>query len=379
MNTNNLHIIFDKYIQKFDEFNSKGHEEYYKWQIAFKFKPMMDVALSASGDVFSQELSEVRKLTENLIDNYTTPFYGLCKIAELEPETVRQLFLGLLADDDGDLSARQNRINAFIKDSNKLAEKYYPGSYLYKNDFHSVTTYMFLYDPDNHYLFKSSHCNNFADCIGFAEGWGGKRDFDLTVFYKMCNQVIKEMQNYPSLIEINKARFDGRFGNDLHADSQLHILLFDLIYCCTTYDLFDGITYKKTNRSSTNKELKQKQLRARQAKTDAVICQNKLSAINVIKDKLFDSIADGSTLTYKDTEHIKVISKDKERGIICVQDQNDGMKVLNLVTCVANGLIDVNDYINELVKVNYDILTQEKIIKNKLVKANQDLELYGDY
>ena len=38
------------------------------------------------------------------------------------------------------------------------------------------------------------------------------------------------------------------FGTfELHPDTEKHILLFDIIYCCNTYDLFNIIPFVKPN------------------------------------------------------------------------------------------------------------------------------------
>ena len=88
MNSNNLKKIFNNYIEKFD-FITYDREEIYKWEIINDFKGLMDKALTVSDEEFPVKLNEAKKLTENLIDSYTTPFYGLVKFSEKEPETVR--------------------------------------------------------------------------------------------------------------------------------------------------------------------------------------------------------------------------------------------------------------------------------------------------
>mgnify|MGYP004535133547 FL=1 len=47
------------------------------------------------------------------------------------------------------------------------------------------------------------------------------------------------------------SRFDVRFRKlrniELHPDTEKLILLFDIIYCCNTYDLFNIIPFVKPN------------------------------------------------------------------------------------------------------------------------------------
>ena len=73
MNLQNLQEIFDHYIDFFPGSNGPAHMEYYKWQIIHRFRPMMDDALSATDDELPAKLYAVKKLTKNVIDNFTQP------------------------------------------------------------------------------------------------------------------------------------------------------------------------------------------------------------------------------------------------------------------------------------------------------------------
>lgn len=378
MNKENLQIIINKYIENFDMFNNAEHKEYYKWEIANAFPSLMSSALSSSDEAFPEELLKIKKLTENIIDNYTTPFYGLCKLSKEEPDTVRKLFKGLYADDEGDIRIKEKKIKDFIDQSNKLSEKYYPGTYLYKNDLHSVTGYLFLNDPDNSFLYKATHCNNFADCIGFFESWGSKDDFDLSVFYRMCNQVLEELKQSKELMETNALRYDGRFHVDLHPDKNLHILLFDIIYCCSTYDLFDGMKFEKTNRSTSNKEAKIRQMKAEQAKTDVELYQKQLDKISDLKERVCSEFSEGSLIKYKKTDDVIIREINKEKVSAKLINANGEEKKISLITCCLNGLLPVNDNLLSLLKENADILANQKRIEDEYRKANEDLERYGD-
>ena len=43
MNYQHLQEIIDHYIDLFPETNGPVHMEYYKWQIIYRFRPMMDL------------------------------------------------------------------------------------------------------------------------------------------------------------------------------------------------------------------------------------------------------------------------------------------------------------------------------------------------
>ena len=53
MNTEHLQQIIDHYLARFEELNGPVHMEYYKWQIAYQFKPLMDEALVGPVEEFS--------------------------------------------------------------------------------------------------------------------------------------------------------------------------------------------------------------------------------------------------------------------------------------------------------------------------------------
>ena len=167
MNDKNLQEIFANYINKFEMINDPAHKEYYKWQIAKRFHEAMDDAINAPIEEFSGKLKNIKKLTENLIDNFTQPFQGLVKYSEHDPETIRTMFRNRYTKDGDTIENKQKRVEVFLEKSHEL----YPDSYLYKNDMHSVTAFLFLYDPDYNYIFKASHALKFADCIEFYDAF----------------------------------------------------------------------------------------------------------------------------------------------------------------------------------------------------------------
>lgn len=90
MNKNQIHSIFKNYIENFERLNNEVNSEYYKWQICYEFKNLMDDALATETERFAEALYKVKECSRNIIDSYTQPFYGLVKYAQEEPETVRK-------------------------------------------------------------------------------------------------------------------------------------------------------------------------------------------------------------------------------------------------------------------------------------------------
>ena len=81
MNRANLEQIFGRYVKRFPELNTGGHDEVYKWEIAAQFRPMIDRALAADDSSFPKRLVDVVQLTEQTIDNrYELSFYALSEV-----------------------------------------------------------------------------------------------------------------------------------------------------------------------------------------------------------------------------------------------------------------------------------------------------------
>ena len=232
MNANHIQQIFKHYIDEFEKLNNSEHKEYYKWQIVKSFRTMMDEALRSENSEFAFKLLKVKKLTCNLVDNYTQPFQGIVYFAESEPETVKTMFKNLFVNSDKEMVQREAAIVTFLKKSHELRDKYFPGSYLYKDDMHSVTTYLFLYDPDHNYIFKSSNARVFADCIEFYDDWGVGDSVKLDVYYRMCDQVAEIAKRSSELMKTDASRFENGWGIDPQTfarDKEKHILVSDLM------------------------------------------------------------------------------------------------------------------------------------------------------
>ena len=378
MNQNHMKQIFKHYIERFEELNDKVHMEYYKWEIINEFHQKMDETLKAPSDKFSEELYKMKKLSANLIDNYTQPFHGLVRFAEKEPETVRDMFLMLYSDDNGDLAVRKQKIINFLKRSHALRDKYFPGSYLYKDDMHSVTGYLFLYDPDHNYIFKASHALAFADCIEFYDDWGSGESVKLDVYYRMCDQLVEAIKEDKELLLTDASGFSKELGHkEMHPDIEKHILAFDLIYCCSTYGLFNGISFArpKTKERQLIQERKEKALRLSdtliEARKELELLEAAIDYVNSVFEK------------NKNIIHKKFgtgIIKDNDGPSITVMFANGDTKRLGTLVAVANDIISIDETEYKEKMHNYKILLKkEKSIRTSVIYAERELEPYIEY
>lgn len=371
---NELHMqqIFKHYIDDFEKLNDLEHMEYYKWQIVKRFRPLMDDALKSEDSEFAANLLKVKKLTSNLVDSYTQPFQGLVRFSKREPETVRNMFKSLFENSDGTMEKRQNAVAAFLKKSHELRDKYFPGSYLYKDDMHSVTTYLFLYDPDHNYIFKSSHALIFADCIEFYDDWGSGDSVKLDVYYRMCDQIVSAIKNSPEMMKTDASRFENGWGIDPQTfalDKEKHILAFDLIYCCSTYGLFSGITFKrpKTKEKQLIQEKKEKAVRfAEELKT----AQDDLKKLQEALEYLNTVFKMGVDIQHKKYD-LGTIT-DNNGSSIEIEFSNGEKKKFGMVLSAVNNIIvsQADDYAERLQKYR-ETLKKEATIKNAVSYAEK--------
>ncbi len=380
MNDIHMQQIFNHYIGDFEKLNDPEHMEYYKWQIVKKFRPMIDEALETDDSAFAEKLMEVRKITSNLVDSYTQPFYGLVKFAEKEPDTVRNMFQELFAASAGLMEKRQTAVSEFLKKSHELRDKYYPDSFLYKDDMHSVTTYLFLYDPDHNYIFKSSHALIFADCIEFYDDWGSGDSVNLDVYYRMCDQVASAIKSSSAMMNTDASRFENGWGVDpttFAPDTEKHILVFDLIYCCSTYGLFEGITFKrpKTKEKQLIQEKKEKALRLSKDLEETRANYEKLMAALQYLDEAY---AVGTMIRHKKYGEGRIT--DKHGTTIEVNFQDGDIRRLGIVLSSVNDIIvsGIEGYGGHIEKCR-DILKKESSIRSAVSFAEKNFAPYAEY
>ena len=253
MNTKNLHQIFKNYIDNFEIMNDSEHNETFKWWAASRFRKLMDEALRTPEDQFTLALDKIRghkkedKVVETILESSMQPFTGLIELSKHEPARVQKMLQDLLKDDGNNLIDREAKIKKFFEQCKQLESRHFPNNFRYEQTANSVAGYLFLYDPDNYYMYKATQAKFFSDCVEFYGDWGTGDQINLKEYYRMCNELVAEIQNCPELIKTSDSRITliNRYTPpELASDSHRHILAYDIIYCTSEYKLYDGLTFK---------------------------------------------------------------------------------------------------------------------------------------
>lgn len=375
MNRKNLNQIFDAYIQHFAVLNDSHNNESYKWSAIVDFQKAFDLSVSADG--FAGMLKEAKDVTENLIDSYTQPFHGLYELAKREPETVRAMLTALLEDDGGDLVARQEKIDNFLAECDQLVESYFPGSHLYKNDQRSAMAYLFLNDPDNHYLYKATEAKYLADCVGFYDDWGTMSNFKLEVFHRFCDELIEEIKATPALMATHQSRFvDAK--KPMHEDEFLHVLVFDIIYCAHTYNLYSGLSFDKVT-SADRKLYQERKAKAQELAAALRKVEDEIVLLDEARTYFGKAITSGAAVTHK--MFGPVVVESISDGFVSLKIQKNGeIKKFGLLNCIAGGFvkIDVPDFDEMLAKFKPAMMS-EYTLPQRLKSAQDALHPYEKY
>ena len=126
MNLERFNKIIDIYIDKFEMLTNDDCDENMKWRAVYHFKENFDIDAPDFHEMFKYAMSE----SSIIINNGTVqPVNGILKLITHEEDTMRGLFAMLYEDDGGDLDKRQDKIERFVEETNKLLEKYERGKW----------------------------------------------------------------------------------------------------------------------------------------------------------------------------------------------------------------------------------------------------------
>ncbi len=373
MNKRNLQTIFQKYIDNFEYINKKEHDENYKWEIAYQFQ-----SFDVEADNFAEMLAGKWKLSANLIDSaQQLPFYALVDYAKKEPETVREMFRKLFADEKVDVHTKQSLIQEFIDSSEMLRQKYYPDSRLYVNNQRSVMQYLFLRYPESNYGYKASQAKSFADCIEFYDDWGPMTDFRLDVYYRMCDILVEEIKAHEALIQTHKSRYENS-SRTYHPDNNLHILALDIIYSSQVYDFYDGMSFAPINAHARKLYLervakaKQLELAVQKAYDDNVL-------LTEAYEYFINSLTPGVEVIHR-TFGEGIIESCNGSAITITFPKVGGSKKLGLFVSLLNGLLTcyTSDF-EEKLNLYKAVMSREQQIPQRLKSATEELQPYLEY
>lgn len=378
MNRSHFDQIIDNYIAQFVELNTGDNNEVYKWEIAAKFRPMMDAALAADDTDFPAKLAAVVLLTKQTIDNKNQlAFYALTDYAQSEPQAVREALCQLLTPDGGDLEARTQCFTEFLNFCESMRSKYYPDSWRYRASIRLPMMITGFYDPDHYYMYKASQAQAYADCVEFYDDWGSGAKMDLRIYHRMCDELIEAIKSHPQFSNIRDDRV--KFAKKpLHPDTEMHILAFDVIFCSTVYNLFEGIHYSVRNAEEKRIHL-EKMNEARNARANHAEALDRMARLDYAEAFFAEKLSVGSAVTHK-RFGIGTITSLSGKVIEAQFFGLDHPSTLVWRDCVKAGLLSFKTAENA---AEYDelvtLLRQAEVIRKNAAIAEKKLAQYAEY
>ena len=361
MHKDNLNLILQNYIDRFDQLDQG---ETYKWVAVQHFQKNWNIDADDFGTMFKNSVVA----TYNMISNSRVqPTSGIIELAKHENDTVREMFRTLYADDGGDLTARQNRIDDFVAQAESMLQKYAPGKWRFKQDVRTVITYISLRHPDDNFIYKATPAHTFTKYVDYINDFGSGSNFKLGNYYRMCEQLVQAINENSDLIAVNRKRFDETTWPDV----EHHILASDIIYCASNYTLFGNIELPKFDKKSVTEKAKQNRNRDLDAKLNKI--QTDLNDIFEEKEMMDPIVLTGVTVQHKKFGNGVII--DHDNNVITVRF-NLGDKKLGLPDAFINkSMVTELSGIKEYYEHLSEILSEEQRLKRDLSLSKMELDL----
>ncbi len=260
MNTDNLHALIDRYEENYYMINDSDHDEKFKWEAVRGFR---DVWFSEGSKElsFSKKFDLAMKKSSVMINNsVTSPTTGIIKMAEQRPQEIEALFTNLLYAPYGSIAQLQEHMDTFIDQTEIIRQELFPRFYKYKQDRHAVSCYLTFFSPEDHFVYRYTDAEEFAKHVEFGKDLGSGASFSLPNYYELASIVVHALKEHPSLIE--KYTKLIKESDIYYSDESLHLMAFDLMYCCRCYNFYGNMGYMKKEESI--KEYIAEQLKAKE-------------------------------------------------------------------------------------------------------------------
>ncbi len=310
MNTKNFEELISIYEENQDFLNDGERYELFKWAAVKHFQEVW-FSEDAKSMSFAELFAEATNRTSIMINNSRiSPTNGIVKLAEKRPDEVEHLFRDILyADDNGDLDVRNDHINTFLSEIERLRQEEFPSFWKYKQDRHAAICYLTLFDPKHNFIYRFKDAELFCEYMEMGLDIGSGQYFSLKKYYQMCETIVEELKAHPSLIE----KHNSFMTEKLYPDEELHLLAYDLMYCGQCYHFYKGMHY------IPKKEVSASRAKIEKAERDNAERAERMAALQRELEELEDQITEYEDISLLD---VSVNHRKYGRGIVIAQEKN---------------------------------------------------------
>ena len=135
----------------------------------------------------------------------------------------------------------------------------------------NVIYYLNLYNPAGIYIYKATEAAAWANCIEFGDDLGSGESFSLANYYRMYDELRDAVCRNETIMRLHAARFQKEAQG---YDDDLHILVYDIIYCAYHYHLYrDGMIRTTSTRERIRRAQINEQIEALEAELNSIVRQ----------------------------------------------------------------------------------------------------------
>lgn len=207
LNKDKLNALLTEYKS---DFSAQWEKENYK-RIAIKhFQDNWDIDAKNFHEMLKNSLKKTGNL---LLSKRFFPGGMIQDFAERYPEQVRKMFRNLF-DETKDVS---ERIENFKQAADKLLEKYQQKENAdnHYQTANSISTYLWLHNPDKYYIYKFSEYKNVVDALDaeYKVSWGQSID-NLISCFALYDEVCKIIKQDTELADLVRTHTDNQHYKD---------------------------------------------------------------------------------------------------------------------------------------------------------------------
>jgi len=259
MNTNRFDEIFSNYKAKYKELNDPdGRDEIYKWLAVRCCTDNWNIDAEDFLEMFRRSMH----LSQNIIENrYKHPINGITYLCEQgKTEQVREEFRKLLSDAE-DIRKIQDKADVFQDSINAMLSEIAPEKWSYEQDRRDPLMYLAFIKPERSYMYKAEPARVFSNYVEFGDDIGSGQTFRLDHYYRLCDEVLAEIEKDEDFIEMLDAELtkvaerNDMSGSDLQGmPGKLRIVVYDIMYCANSAWLYEGMKPPVKKGSKEDKE-----------------------------------------------------------------------------------------------------------------------------
>ncbi len=363
MDRNNFNAIITRYLEKFDYTNGQGPEEWFKWCSINCFQQNWNIESDNLLETFKKSVAQCSVVLDG---SYSTPAKGILSLLSVpeEVEFVRSAFRKLFAP--GDLKQRDLQVAEFISSVNSRIQKYWPNDKYKPQTNRGTLCYLALAQPRQNYFYMYKRAKNWSIFTDFGWDMGSGGNFSLPIYYMMCDELVKEIGSSSALKECNDLRM-RKAGVDF--DDDYHTLAYDIMYCATTYHLFQDLPlYLPVDvKSRVQRRLEREQIDA--LKEKMIIAEKAQSEFETAGCLPPDLVG-------QEVSHAKfgvgIVSKQTDKGLSVNFDGKD-IKFVFPDAFIQKHL-SINDAEMAAIKASYDIKAKQDQLNKSFANAKESYE-----